>query len=240
MSKDATSELNNAAAALTLADNAAAPAPAPAAAGGDDASAAAAPAASDEPLVKHPLEHRWTYFYNPPTKAAADGSWSSNVKSVSTFDTVEDFWSLFNALKSPSQLTIGSNYHLFKEGIQPEWEDPQNRKGGKWTVAFQRRGGDAGAARISDDAWQNALLALIGEQFGADSDEICGVVVGPRGKETRIALWTRTGEDEDVQKRIGNFFKREVLGCDVAITYQLHDESMKKGSSHRSEIMYKC
>ena len=24
--------------------------------------------------------------------------------------------------------------HLFKEGIKPTWEDPQNKSGGKWMV----------------------------------------------------------------------------------------------------------
>jgi len=241
MSKDASAELSSATAALSLEESAASSAAAAAApadaADASDAADAAPP--SDEPVQKHPLEHRWTYFYNPPNKAAADGSWSSNVKSVATFSTVEDFWSLVNALKAPSQLTIGSNYHLFKEGIQPEWEDPQNRKGGKWTVTFQRRGGDPQAAKVADEAWQFSLLALIGEQFGADSDEICGLVIGPRGKETRLALWTRTGEDEDAQKRIGRFFKQNI-GYDASITYQLHDESIKKGTSYRNEAMYKC
>jgi translation initiation factor 4E len=106
MSKD-TAELSNATASLTLDDTSA----------GSDVSVGAP---NEESEQRHPLEHRWTYFYNPPNKAAADGSWSSNVKAVSTFSTVEDFWCLVNALKSPSQLTIGSNYHMFKEGIQPE------------------------------------------------------------------------------------------------------------------------
>lgn len=79
----------------------------------------------------HPLQHQWTFFYNPPQKPAANGEWSSNVKPVTDFSSVEDFWRLFNALKSPSQLTVGSNYHMFKKGIQPEWEDNENKRGGK-------------------------------------------------------------------------------------------------------------
>jgi translation initiation factor 4E len=31
-------------------------------------------------------------------------------------------------------MPLGSNYHLFKEGVQPMWEDPQNAKGGKWVT----------------------------------------------------------------------------------------------------------
>jgi len=238
MSTSDAAEISNATAALKIDDAAAA---STAAAESVDGAAAADAGVDEDPEQRHPLEHRWTLSYNPLNRAAADGSWTSNVKAVSTFSTVEDFWCLINALKAPSQLTIGANYHVFKEGIQPEWEDPQNRMGGAWTVTFQRKGGDPAAARLADEAWQYSLLALIGEQFGADSDEICGLVIAHRNKETRLSLWTRNGSDEDAQKRVGQFFKRNI-GYEATITYKLHDESIKKGTSYggRNEAMYKC
>jgi translation initiation factor 4E len=144
----------------------------------------------------------------------------------------------FRAASSPSQLLTGSNYHMFKKGISPEWEDDANKRGGKWTIALQRRGGDPAAAKQADDAWLHTLLALIGEQFGPDSDEICGVVIGPRAKETRLALWTKSGDDESMCKRIGAFFKANI-GHEAFISYQLHDESIKKQTSYRNEAVYK-
>lgn len=41
-------------------------------------------------------------------------------------------FSLWNNIKGPSYLPQNSNYHLFKAGIEPKWEDPQNKNGGKW------------------------------------------------------------------------------------------------------------
>lgn len=203
----------------------------------DDA-AGSSPTTVEDLDQLHPLQNKWTFFFNPPQKPAPGAEWTSNVKPVTEFSTVEDFWRLFNVLKSPSQLSIGSNYHMFKSGIQPEWEDEQNRRGGKWTIAIQRRGGDPGAAKQADDAWLHTLLALIGEQFGQDSDEICGVVIGPRAKETRLALWTKNGDDEVTCKRIGAFFKANIRH-DAIIHYQLHDESIKKQTSYRNEQVYK-
>lgn len=52
---------------------------------------------------------------------------------VATFDMVEDFWGIFNNIRPPSRLNPGSNYHLFKVGIEPMWEHPANMNGGKWT-----------------------------------------------------------------------------------------------------------
>ena len=45
---------------------------------------------------------------------------------------VEDFWGIFNNIRPPSRLNPGSNYHLFKVGIEPTWEHAANKDGGKW------------------------------------------------------------------------------------------------------------
>ena len=34
---------------------------------------------------------------------------------------------------APSKLIHGTDFHLFKEGIEPKWEDPKCARGGKWT-----------------------------------------------------------------------------------------------------------
>ena len=33
-----------------------------------------------------------------------------------------------------------TNLHFFKEGIQPLWEDPANREGGKWVFTIKNDG----------------------------------------------------------------------------------------------------
>jgi len=82
--------------------------------------------------VKHPLQNKWTLWFDNPGKKSNQSNWSANLKSVITLDNVEDFWGVYNNIQKASQLNLGSNFHLFKEGIRPEWEDPVNQKGGKW------------------------------------------------------------------------------------------------------------
>lgn len=48
---------------------------------------------------------------------------------IHTVETVEDFWSLADHIKPPSELMAGVDYSFFKNGIRPMWEDPQNVKG---------------------------------------------------------------------------------------------------------------
>ena len=42
---------------------------------------------------QHPLQYRWTMWFNSPQKkVSSSGAWTSNVRQVMTFGTVEEFW----------------------------------------------------------------------------------------------------------------------------------------------------
>jgi len=68
-----------------------------------------------EHLFKHPLQNTWTLWYleNDRTK-----SWEDMQNEITSFDTVEDFWSLYNHIKPPSEIKLGSDYSLFKKSIR--------------------------------------------------------------------------------------------------------------------------
>lgn len=46
--------------------------------------------------------------------------------------------SVYNNIMKTCDLSISSNYHLFKQGIKPMWEDPANKHGGKWSIQLPR------------------------------------------------------------------------------------------------------
>ena len=72
-------------------------------------------------------------------------------QTVATINTLETFWSAFNRVVLPSQarpmphastptaaqMELGANYHFFKLGIEPMWEDKANRNGGKWVLQLK-------------------------------------------------------------------------------------------------------
>lgn len=45
---------------------------------------------------------------------------------------------VFNNIAKPSEISVGANFHLFRDGIKPEWEDPANENGGKWVLAVSK------------------------------------------------------------------------------------------------------
>jgi len=177
--------------------------------------------------VKHPLQNGWTIWYDNPGKRTNQASWGDHLRTITTFDTVEDFWRVFNNLKPASTLPQGSNYHIFKEHVEPKWEDPMNSKGGKWTVNVPNKS----RAASLDQMWLWTVLACIGETVRSP-DDVCGMVVSVRKAGDRVQIWTKDATNEGACRDIGRSLKETLeLPENVIIGYQSHADSMKKGSS---------
>ncbi|TYZ62772.1 hypothetical protein PybrP1_008448 [[Pythium] brassicae (nom. inval.)] len=196
----------------------------------------AIPPAVDDVSTKHPLQNRWVLWYDNPKKRHASESWEDNLKNVYAFSTVEDFWCLYNNILVPTKLAIGSNYHLFKEGIRPMWEDPINAKGGKWIFTNAR----SRKARL-DECWLHVMLSLIGETL-EDDDDVCGAVVSVRKAQDRIAIWSATASAENRQRAIGRGFRQALVdfGKNEVLKFQSHADAAASGSSFQNEVMYEA
>lgn len=192
--------------------------------------------------VKHPLFHSWTlYFDNPMHKGSSSAkerreSWGANLHKVVTIKSVEEFWGLYNNIVPPSTLPQSANYYLFKESIQPAWEDPANGSGGKWSLQLPR---EKHRSQI-DKLWLYTMLSAIGEMLEAPTSEskmpgkledemVTGVILQARSNYYRISVWTRRADEWDTEApkngeasesydagqrllAIGRFFKTEIMG----------------------------
>ncbi|KAK0607055.1 hypothetical protein LWI29_008487 [Acer saccharum] len=169
----------------------------------------------------HKLERKWTFWFDNQSKPKQGAAWGSSLRNVYTFDTVEEFWSLYDQTFKPSRLTMNADFHLFKAGVEPKWEDPECANGGKWSVTSNRKA-------TLDTMWLETMMALIGEQFD-EADEICGVVASVRQRQDKLALWTKTASNEAAQMSIGKKWK-EIIDVTERITYSFHDDSRRERS----------
>ncbi len=177
--------------------------------------------------VKHPLQNRWVIYYDSRrTKTTNAGGWGDNIKRIFSFDTVEDFWCLFNNIVPPSKLDHQSNYWLFKEGIEPKWEDAANAHGGSWKVEVSKDN-----ASDLDNLWMLTALSLIGENLD-DGTEICGAVVSCRNRGDKISVWTRSADAEETQMNIGYRIKAS-LETSLRLEYGAHIEPPSKSKKGR-------
>ncbi|KAH7882266.1 translation initiation factor eIF 4e-like domain-containing protein [Phlebopus sp. FC_14] len=167
---------------------------------------------------EHPLQFTWTMYhdtkakvaYTPagpkapsdeastpfPTVVPESDDYEAGLTVIGEFDTVESFCRYFNWLKPPSKLERNSNYHIFKSGIKPMWEDAANAQGGKWVLTMKNN------PTLLDRCWAWLAMALVGEEL-EEGDDICGAVVSLRSKVDRIQVWTRSKEDVEKLNGIG-------------------------------------
>jgi len=171
----------------------------------------------------HPLLHSWTLYYDGQQPTNKKGNWGENIKEVYTIASVEDFWRLYNNVTLASQLQLNCNYNLFKQGIQPKWEDAANEKGGKWTINIRKERG------LLDRCWLWLLLACIGEQLDDDQNQICGAVVNVRKGQDRLCLWTKDADNKDAILKLGHSLKKALELPDVfTISYSTHNSRSNK------------
>lgn len=149
------------------------------------------PAAANPTTSEHPLKCTWTLFYRPPTSKYCDYE-KSTIK-LASISTVEHFWAIYSHLKRPSELPSVSDYHIFKEGIRPVWEDEANKRGGKWIVRLKKG--------VADRYWEDLLLAVVGDQFLEAGDEVCGAVLSVRSGEDVMNVWTKNDGGRNIKIR---------------------------------------
>lgn len=107
--------------------------------------------------------------------------------------TVQDFWKVFTHLKRPSTLPTVSDYHFFKEGIRPVWEDDENKRGGKWIMRLKKG--------VADRYWEELLMAMIGGEFMEATEEVCGFVLSVRSGEDVFSIWTKNDGGRNIKIR---------------------------------------
>lgn len=49
--------------------------------------------------------------------------YENSIKTITEVATVEEFWQTYDFLKRPNDLPTTTDYHFFRSGIKPTWED---------------------------------------------------------------------------------------------------------------------
>mmetsp|Transcript_24285 Transcript_24285/g.37848 ORF Transcript_24285/g.37848 Transcript_24285/m.37848 type:complete len:185 (-) Transcript_24285:74-628(-) len=178
---------------------------------------------SSKQQVLHPLHQSWVMWYDYQ-RYANDANPEDGLVNLSSISDVEGFWNVVDSIKPASSLAFGANYHFFKNGIRPEWEDVANSDGGKWTIRIV-----AEDAYKIDCTWEKVLMSLIGEyvldpleaKFPGVDNVVNGAVMARRRLNTRVELWcARCFSEEElpaIEERI-----REIVEVPVKLEFQPH------------------
>lgn len=161
--------------------------------------------------------------------------YENSIKSINTVRTVEEFWATYNYLKRPNDLSSTTDYHCFREGIKPTWEDDANAKGGKWIVRLPKG--------LASRYWEEVVLALIGGQFpGVPDGEITGIVISIRYDSDILGVWNRNANDREMVERLRDAIKKVLLlpaHAYASMEYKPHQNAMADRSSFRNTQAWK-
>lgn len=174
------------------------------------------------PEAIHPLRCAWVFWTRPPiSKANGRVEYEKTLHPMARVKSVEEFWQIYKHLKKPSELPVVTDYHFFKEGIRPIWEDEENKRGGKWTLRLKKG--------IANLYWTETMLALIGDHLtdgtGEMNNAVNGMVLSVRNGEDILSIWT-SGTGSIVLK-VRDMIK-SWLECPPNTTFEFksHDESL--------------
>ncbi|EEQ37736.1 hypothetical protein CLUG_01859 [Clavispora lusitaniae ATCC 42720] len=164
-------------------------------------------------------------------------------RKIKTIASLEQMWLSLSTLKKSYNLAYGTELLVFKAGVNPVWEDPNNAKGGRWVFRFNHRNN---SNSLSDDyqetvragrrratlIWERLLLktlagSIIPEQAQNKVSQMLGDIVGlvlsVRRDEEIISVWNsnlhfgrKTGDDDDDRKKLTPFQARRVI-CDAVL-----------------------
>eukprot|EP00250_Pteridium_aquilinum_P029678 c39947_g1_i1 orf=77-865(+) len=175
----------------------------------------------------HPLQHRFVLWYTRRSPGArTQTAYEDSIKKIADFSTVEGFWGCYCHLARVSSLPTSTDFHLFKEGIRPLWEDAANRNGGKWIIRFKKI--------VSGRFWEDLVLAIIGDQLEA-GDSVCGAVLSVRFNEDILSVWNRSASDNQAVMSLRDSLKKHLhLPQSYVMEYKPHDASLRDNSSFRN------
>ncbi|KAG2218083.1 hypothetical protein INT45_004832 [Circinella minor] len=172
---------------------------------------------------EHPLHYTWVFWFMHRLPKAKIKDYEGSMKRIASFSSIEEFWAVYSHLRRPSDLPNISDYHLFKMGVRPVWEDEANIHGGKWIVRLKKG--------LASRYWEQLVLAIIGEQFDVQG-EICGAVLSIRSSEDIISVWNRTASNGRINLKIRDTIKKVLsLPQDTTMEYKTHNDSLKDNSS---------
>ncbi|KAG0207927.1 Eukaryotic translation initiation factor 4E type 2 [Mortierella sp. NVP41] len=179
----------------------------------------------------HPLHFNWVFWFMHRAPGSKILNYESSMKKIATFGSVEDFWAVYSHLKRPHELPNVSDYHLFKQGVRPVWEDATNINGGKWIVRLKKG--------LASRYWENLVMAVIGDQFDVGS-EICGVVLSIRGGEDILSLWNQSAHEGRINLKIRDTMKRVLnLPAETIMEYKTHNDALKDNTSFRNTDVFR-
>ena len=170
------------------------------------------------------LSNKFVFWYHI-NEISADQEYESQIKKLAEFETLEDFWAIFQYLKKPDDCKQAIEFQLFKSPIKPMWEDENNKDGGKIALKLRKE--------YSNLVWEELVFAFIGGYFAKEiKDEINGLVINCKKDFNTLQIWIKSFNNEVTSALEKNI--REILNIpsEVALDIKPFNAPQKEHNNY--------
>ena len=145
---------------------------------------------NDDKIEKTKLKSKYIFYYRifeeQQSQKITKEEYEKQIKPIAEFDSIEDFWAIFQHLRKPDSCRPGIEFQLFRGNIKPTWEDDNNKNGGKVSIQLCK-----GYTTI---IWEEIIFALIGDVL---PDNINGIVVSTRKEMNKLSIWFNNWNEDN-------------------------------------------
>ena len=163
------------------------------------------------------LSNKFVFWYHIIDNSSSE-DYKAQIKKLAEFDTLDDFWAIFQYLKKPDDYKQPVEMQLFKEGIKPMWEDENNKNGGKIALKLRKE--------YSNLVWEELVFAFIGGYLAKEiKDEINGLVINCKKDFNTLQIWTKSFSVEvtsGIEKNI-----RDILNIPPEVVLEIKQFNMQ-------------
>ena len=149
-------------------------------------------------IQKTKIKRKFAFWYRiandsllQPKHKMDQTDYETQVKKIAEFDTIEDFWAIFQHLRKPDSCKPGIEFQMFKDPVKPMWEDDSNRQGGKINIKLRKD--------YTTIIWEEMIFALIGDILPRSvKDNVNGVVVSSKEEYNVLQIWFKSYSQSEI------------------------------------------
>ncbi|KAI9041988.1 eukaryotic translation initiation factor 4E [Aspergillus affinis] len=137
-----------------------------------------------------PFQYHWTVWYDKHSDPADDYANRLYVLHEDVAD-IATFYRVYNNYPW-DKVRLRDTVHIFRKGVRPVWEDPENLKGGCWRFRVPKSKAQAFFHEIAILCMANEFQAVLEKEH----DHVLGVSTSVRFNSHLISVWNKLGDNE--------------------------------------------